>query len=65
MGEEVILRHSGGARQVFHSLWPKGLVELTGAYVLIRAGANPRFDDLFESPLAELLDQFTESALTR
>jgi hypothetical protein len=63
--EKIILRHSGSVRQVFHSPWPKGLVELTGAYVLIRAGANPRFDDVLESPLPELLDQFTESALTR
>ena len=60
VGKEVILRHSGSARQVFHSLWPKGLVELTGAYVLIRAGADPRFDDVLESSLAELVDQFTE-----
>ena len=49
MGEQIILTHSGTARQVFHSLRLKGLVELAGAYVLIRAVANPRFDEVLES----------------
>ena len=62
MGEEVILRYSGTTRQVFHSLRPEGLVELAGAYLLVRTCADPRFDVL-ECPLPELFDQFTESAL--
>ncbi len=47
VGEEVILRHSGTLRQVFHSLRPKGLAELAGVYGFICTGANPRFDDVF------------------
>ena len=62
MGEEVILRYSGTTRQVFHSLRPKGLVELAGL-ICFRTCADPRFDDVLESTLPELVDQFTESTL--
>jgi hypothetical protein len=37
----AFLRHPDSPRQVFHGLWPKGLVELTGLCACC-AGANPR-----------------------